>query len=233
MTTKPDLPCPHPGKRRYATPEAAAQDARKGALIRGWFLRTYECPCGWWHLTSRRNPPTLLHGPTDQDGTAYSHDDLVKWIAALPEERHRELVANDARYQVAEPLGRALRDPRSLNRWLHSLKKTSAAAKQAARTAGRSARRDLNAYLELLSVRTAEAQLLDEARYPTAGHCATGSPLDVGRYAELALRRRRTAEAEAQAAARLRALHPEEWILLLDEARMGQQLPPVGEGQAA
>ena len=53
------IECPTPAKRRYATPQAAQCASRRQALwADGRFLRAYDCPCGWWHLTSRQ--ATLL-----------------------------------------------------------------------------------------------------------------------------------------------------------------------------
>lgn len=43
--------CPSPGKRRYATAEAAAQAAARTAPVYGRLLNSYLCRCGWTHLT--------------------------------------------------------------------------------------------------------------------------------------------------------------------------------------
>lgn len=44
-------PCPSPGKRRYATAEAARQAAARTAPVYGRLLNPYLCRCGWTHLT--------------------------------------------------------------------------------------------------------------------------------------------------------------------------------------
>lgn len=58
------MPCPSPGKRRYATAEAARQAAAGSAPVYGRLLNAYLCRCGWTHLTklapadNYRNPDT-------------------------------------------------------------------------------------------------------------------------------------------------------------------------------
>ena len=50
--------CPTTGKRRYATPSAAAREAAALVFVAGGCLmRAYPCPCGWWHLTRRHATP--------------------------------------------------------------------------------------------------------------------------------------------------------------------------------
>ena len=233
MTETPDLPtapCPHPEKRRYATEAAAHLDEDRATLIRGWFRRPYQCGCGWWHLTSetRRTYQT----PTDADGTPYSHDDLVRWLAALPEDHHQHIVGRDAAWEVSDAIAAALRDPRSIIRWLHTLKTLHQDTRQQlshtpAGISGRRDRRALQTRLSLLTTRQDEGRTLlpPEPTVPTQTGPAT--PGTVSRYAAAALRRRLAAQAETQAVTWLIRLHPQDWEQLRDRARLTRGLPPV------
>jgi hypothetical protein len=42
--------CPNPQKMRYL--DLVQADAAAQAAIEGKTLYPYDCPCGWWHLTS-------------------------------------------------------------------------------------------------------------------------------------------------------------------------------------
>lgn len=50
-------PCPTPGKKRFKTREKASAELRlfwrtsgKGKVMPN---RVYQCPCGYWHMTSK------------------------------------------------------------------------------------------------------------------------------------------------------------------------------------
>jgi hypothetical protein len=46
--------CPTPRKIRFKTRDRANRAARRLLREKGFALYPYQCPCGWWHLTSSR-----------------------------------------------------------------------------------------------------------------------------------------------------------------------------------
>lgn len=58
--------CPHPEKSRFATVEAAERVAARVVVRLGAWLRPYECPCGFVHLT-KQGAPTLTTPTTQKE----------------------------------------------------------------------------------------------------------------------------------------------------------------------
>lgn len=101
--------CPTPTKMRYAT-KAAAEDAAARALTRtDTPLRPYECPCTWWHLTSKPGEKTPEPDLTDQI--------TIERLVTIPDIDFREIVVADTRGEGPTEDRAALRHPRALNRW--------------------------------------------------------------------------------------------------------------------
>lgn len=48
----PRRTCPTPDKVGFATQDSAQRRAVNISVMRGVEISTYECKCGWWHLTS-------------------------------------------------------------------------------------------------------------------------------------------------------------------------------------
>lgn len=104
------IPCPTPGKSRFATVEAAESAAGK-ARVEGRFLYPYDsCPCGWAHLTSQE--PQVASEP-DPEVTAL--------VAALGEEAFAYLVRRESRGQAHPLEAAALRTDELVDRWLTAL----------------------------------------------------------------------------------------------------------------
>lgn len=59
--------CPTPGKTAHATRESAEHAARHSPLTLGLQLATYQCPCGWFHLT--KGPGDAHRQPTSTKET--------------------------------------------------------------------------------------------------------------------------------------------------------------------
>ena len=59
--------CPTPGKTAYATRAAANQAAAASLLRCGYQLASYQCPCGWHHLT--KGPGDAHRQPTSTKET--------------------------------------------------------------------------------------------------------------------------------------------------------------------
>jgi hypothetical protein len=108
--------CPTPTKRRFATVEAATSYAHARELGIGQLLTPYECPCGWWHLTSQ--PPVPAHAepdPTVLTRLRYaSHAEFV------------DVVEADASGRADMPTRIALRAPRIRGRWITTLRAIAA-----------------------------------------------------------------------------------------------------------
>lgn len=98
------ITCPTPDKSRYATNQAADNAASRVQIPIGQHLRPYECPCGWWHLTS-------------QPGPATPNDDTVQTVAGLDTPAFEDLVRRDLRGHATPHEAGALRHPAIAARW--------------------------------------------------------------------------------------------------------------------
>lgn len=103
------IECPTPQKGRYATREVASQAATRYGFMYETTLRSYECACTWYHLTTGAAPD-----PLDMDAADQAH---IQYVAALPDAPLREIVEQDAR-GIARPAdAAALRNEMNLTRW--------------------------------------------------------------------------------------------------------------------
>ncbi|MER6092507.1 hypothetical protein [Streptomyces bluensis] len=117
MTDKaPD--CPNPQKKRYATSEAAHSAARSVQIAITEPLHPYICVCTWWHLS--RQPSNQI--PTD----AIADPDDIQRLELLSDTSFRDLVATEARGQLATHDRIALRHTSLLLRWNRTLKELRA-----------------------------------------------------------------------------------------------------------
>jgi hypothetical protein len=105
--------CPTPTKARYATQNAAITAAARASFGLGTPLRPYECPCSWWHLTSKR--ADLIPNP------ASATEVDIERLMSIPESDFREIVVADTRSEGAPGERAALRHPRILGRWKKTL----------------------------------------------------------------------------------------------------------------
>lgn len=98
------ITCPTPAKSRYATNQAADSAASRVQIPIGQHLRPYECPCGWWHLTS-------------QPGPATPNDATIQTVAELDTPAFEDLVRRDLRGHATPHEAGALRHPAIATRW--------------------------------------------------------------------------------------------------------------------
>lgn len=96
--------CPTPKKSRFATVEAAESAAERASFELNKTLHPYDtCPCGWVHLTSKKQ--RVNETPT------------ATRLAELGDEAFAKLVQDDIR-KTAHPSDAAqLRHPENLERW--------------------------------------------------------------------------------------------------------------------
>lgn len=107
-------PCPTPRKDRYATLEAAEAGARRSEWVFTIArLYTYDCDCGWIHLTKR--PPDKVPADTAPDPA------IVKQLAGLSAVLFTDAVTRDVRGVLSTAERIALRHPSLLVRWKSTL----------------------------------------------------------------------------------------------------------------
>lgn len=104
--------CLTPGKRRFATVEAAAVYARSRELGVGTLLAPYACACGWVHLTSQPQVPDRA-APDPAIVNQLRHADHDAFVDA---------VEADAAGRLDMPTRIALRAPRIRGRWITTLR---------------------------------------------------------------------------------------------------------------
>lgn len=102
-----DQPCPTPAKTRFATESAALHAAAYYSKI----LRTYECPCGWYHLTSKPAAARPIDAPL-----------VTEDVVALPDHEFVILAGCEARGQATPEQAAALRNSLNIDRWIEALK---------------------------------------------------------------------------------------------------------------
>lgn len=103
--------CPTPDKVQFATRRAADNAAARRTITAETDLSTYECVCGWFHLTKQAG---------DQTPTAVDVE-IVNLVAALGPVAFADLVARELRGTAHPQEAAALRDPRNVKRWKHAL----------------------------------------------------------------------------------------------------------------
>jgi hypothetical protein len=101
--------CPTPTKARYATIAAAENAATRAAVRLDTPLRPYECPCTWWHLTSK--PAETIPNPNTATQVA------IERLMSIPDSDFRGIVIADTRSDGDPAERAALRHPRLLKRW--------------------------------------------------------------------------------------------------------------------
>ncbi|MEV6833538.1 hypothetical protein AB0N17_03240 [Streptomyces sp. NPDC051133] len=101
--------CPTPTKMRYATKAAAEAAAARAVVRTDTTLRPYECPCTWWHLSSKPGEEIPEPDLTDQV--------TIERLVSIPDSDFREIVVADTRGDGLLEERAALRHPRALNRW--------------------------------------------------------------------------------------------------------------------
>lgn len=100
--------CPTPKKARFATIEAANAAAERASFELSKTLYPYEnCPCGWVHLTSRKQRLNRTPSATP--------------VGALDLEAFAKVVQDDVRGRAHEDDSAALRHPENLERWHRAL----------------------------------------------------------------------------------------------------------------
>ncbi|MEU0940371.1 hypothetical protein [Embleya sp. NPDC005971] len=107
--------CPTPDKARFATREGAESFATRKFLSLGIMLRPYgDCPCGWFHLTSRGSEELT---PTEAElAREYAR------LGDLDRPAFNILVRDDALGRTSKATAAALRTPGLLERWRAALK---------------------------------------------------------------------------------------------------------------
>jgi hypothetical protein len=146
--------CPTPSKRRFATPEAAASYAHARVLGIGALLTPYECPCGWWHLTSAEQVPA--HAEADPA--------IVSRLRYASHTEFVEAVEADAAGRADMPTRIALRAPRIRGRWITTLRAILARLDREItnRAAGEAWRQRATAFRHNVQQRLTEAEQLRE-----------------------------------------------------------------------
>jgi hypothetical protein len=146
--------CPTPTKRRFATVEAATSYAHARELGIGALLTPYECPCGWWHLTSAEQVPEHAEpDPTVLTRLRYAtHTEFV------------DVVEADACGRADMPTRIALRAPRIRGRWITTLRAIEARLSREItdRPGGADWRQRAEAFRHNVQQRLAEAEALRE-----------------------------------------------------------------------
>jgi hypothetical protein len=153
--------CPTPAKTRFATDEAAKHAAARYVKT----LRTYQCDCSWWHLTSKTQAPKPI-----ADTTVTQH------VTALDDTDFELLVGAELRGHATPQQAAALRDPINHDRWIRALIATNEDIQQqlAARKNDRSTeatqwRRRTLTIQRSLRERRAEAKNLRQQAHAAAG----------------------------------------------------------------
>lgn len=155
------VPCPTPGKTRFATPEAARTSAARFAKN----LRTYECTCGWHHLTSKPAPAAPI-----ADAAVTQH------VTALGDAEFEVLVAAEATDKATPQQAAALRSLANVDRWLEALRHINAdlhlqlvAARGDNSEERREWRRRIQQVIRQVTTRKQEAKAARQQAYLAAG----------------------------------------------------------------
>lgn len=101
--------CPTPKKSRFATIEAAEAAATRAQFELDKTLYPYDtCPCGWVHLTSKKQ--------------RVNETPLATRVAELGDEAFMQLVQEDVKKTVHPSDAVELRHPENLFRWRNALR---------------------------------------------------------------------------------------------------------------